>query len=116
VGVQQRSSNVQQTDSWFYPPDRGPTEDVASTLALGVKNKLNATMCIGEAGIAGPMSPSRRLPPGLTCLAIARDDGPAITKTVMTGVRDRIVNMHAFAEEALKLLHETLTKDKQSKL
>ncbi|MCO5549522.1 hypothetical protein L7F22_002994 [Adiantum nelumboides] len=42
---------------------RGPTEDVASTLANGVKKRLNATLCIGEAGIAGPMSPSRRLPP-----------------------------------------------------
>lgn len=42
---------------------RGPTEEVASTLANGVKNRLNASLCIGEAGIAGPMSPSRRLPP-----------------------------------------------------
>lgn len=49
--------------SFFLLSDRGPTEDVASTLANGVKKRLNATLCIGEAGIAGPMSPSRRLPP-----------------------------------------------------
>lgn len=51
---------------------------------------------------------------GLTCLAIARDDGPATTKTVMTGVRERVVNMHAFTAEALNLLEETLKQIKGS--
>ncbi|UZJ57025.1 hypothetical protein CBS101457_006345 [Exobasidium rhododendri] len=91
----------------------GPTEDVASKLALGVKERLNSTYCIGEAGVAGPISRVRSLPPGLTCLSIARDDGPPVTKTIMTGSRDRLLNMHAFAHEALKLLEEVLLKSKQ---
>jgi hypothetical protein len=49
-------------------------------------------------------------------LAIARDDGPPVTKTVLTGSRDRMLNMHAFAEEALKLLEDVLLKSQQGKL
>lgn len=53
----------------------------------------------------------------MTCLSLVQDEGPPISKTVMTGVRDRIVNMHAFTHEALKLLHESLLRMKdQSKL
>lgn len=47
---------------------------------------------------------------GLSCLAIARDDGPPVTKTIMTGSKERLLNMHAFAEEGLKLLEEVLLK------
>jgi len=35
----------------------------------------------------------------------------------MTGTRDRMINMHAFAEEALKLLEQVLIqKNQDSKL
>jgi nicotinamide mononucleotide (NMN) deamidase PncC len=40
----------------------GPTEEVASKLALGVQERLHSTYCIGEAGVAGPFSRVRSLP------------------------------------------------------
>ncbi|PWN87458.1 hypothetical protein FA10DRAFT_269410 [Acaromyces ingoldii] len=92
---------------------RGPTEDVASTLAVNVREKLNSTYTIGEAGVAGPHSLVRSLPPGLTCISIAREDGPPVTKTIMTGSRDRALNMQAFAEESLKLLRDVLLAKKE---
>jgi hypothetical protein len=40
-----------------------------------------------------------------------------MTKTIMTGSRERLSNMHAFAEEALKLLEDVLLKaQEQGKL
>lgn len=47
----------------LFPFSRGPTEDVASTLAVNVRERLNSTYTIGEAGVAGPMSRVRSLPP-----------------------------------------------------
>jgi nicotinamide-nucleotide amidase len=83
---------------------RPASEPYAALLAQRVRERLNTTWALAEAGAAGPSGNRYGDPAGHTCMAVA---GPAArTSTLRTGNSDRRVNMRAFAAAALQLLAE----------
>jgi nicotinamide-nucleotide amidase len=83
---------------------RPASEPYAALLAQRVRERLNTTWALAEAGAAGPSGNRYGDPAGHTCMAVA---GPAArTSTLRTGNGDRRVNMRAFAAAALQLLAE----------
>ena len=81
---------------------RGATPENVSAMAEALRDRLQATWCIAEAGTAGPTGNL----PGRTVLAVA---GPIIRhETIETGSADREANMAEFASRALRLLREAL--------
>jgi nicotinamide-nucleotide amidase len=71
-----------------------------------MRERLNATWGLAEAGAAGPSGNRYGDPAGHTCLAIA---GPVQrVVTLRTGNADRVANMRAFAARALELLAESI--------
>ena len=84
---------------------RGATEVFAQYLARSAAAKIGSTWALGEAGAAGP--PNRYGDPaGHAWFAVA---GPVeSTRTIATGLEDRVENMVAFTTAALTLLDETI--------
>ena len=83
---------------------RPASEPYASLLARCMRERLDATWAIAEAGAAGPSGNRYGDPAGHCCLAIA---GPAqLSFTLRTGSANRRANMEAFAARALELLTE----------
>lgn len=79
-------------------------------MAENVREKLGATYCICESGTAGPTGGNtKNRTPGYVALALAKKDGPSVTREVETGLGgDREANMVRFAEEGLKLLMDEI--------
>jgi nicotinamide mononucleotide (NMN) deamidase PncC len=85
---------------------RPATEAYAGLLARRLRERLNTTWALAEAGAAGPTGNRYGDPAGHTCLAIS---GPSErTLTLRTGNADRTGNMRAFAIRALELLAEEI--------
>jgi PncC family amidohydrolase len=85
---------------------RPASEPYAALLASRMRERLNATWGLAEAGAAGPTGNRYGDPAGHTCIAIA---GPvARTFTLRTGSADRRANMRAFAARALELFAEAI--------
>lgn len=85
---------------------RGLTEATALILARGARERLSSTWGIAEIGAAGPTGSRYGDAAGTTCIAVV---GPAERAAVIrTGNTDRIANMRAFADGALRLLEESL--------
>ena len=85
---------------------RPASEPYASLLAQRMRERLDATWAIAEAGAAGPSGNRYGDPAGHSCLAVA---GPVqLSFTLLTGSSDRRANMEAFAKRALELLGEAL--------
>ena len=85
---------------------RPASEPYAALLAQRIRERLNTTWALAEAGAAGPSGNRYGDPAGHTCMAVA---GPAArTSTLRTGNSDRRVNMRAFAAAALQLLAEQI--------
>ena len=73
-----------------------------------MRERLDATWAVGEAGTAGPTGSRYGWPAGHTFIAVS---GPVDrTKTIETGSADRVQNMYAFSKAALELLAEALQK------
>ena len=85
---------------------RPASEPYASLLAERVRERLNTTWGLAEAGAAGPTGNRYGDPAGHTCIAIAGPSGRAIT--FRTGNAVRADNMRAFAARALELLAEQI--------
>jgi nicotinamide mononucleotide (NMN) deamidase PncC len=86
---------------------RGITEATALVLARGARDRLSSTWGISEIGAAGPTGSRYGDAAGTTCLAVA---GPRERAAVIrTGNSDRVANMRAFADAALRLLEESLS-------
>jgi nicotinamide-nucleotide amidase len=85
---------------------RPASEPYAALLARKMRDQLNTTWSIAEAGAAGPSGNRYGDPAGHTCIAIAGPSERAIT--LRTGSADRRANMFAFAQRALELLAEQL--------
>jgi nicotinamide-nucleotide amidase len=80
---------------------RPASEPYAALLASSMRERLNTTWALAEAGAAGPTGNRYGDPAGHTCIAIA---GPSErTATLRTGNADRRTNMRAFAAHALEL-------------
>jgi nicotinamide-nucleotide amidase len=83
------------------------TESYAQLQAGAIRDRFGADWGIAESGAAGPDQHPRGAPIGRSCIAIA---GPeiALALTFESGTTNRIANMEAFAERALRLLADTL--------
>jgi len=85
---------------------RGLTEPTAQVIARGVLERLGSTWGIAEIGASGPTGSRYGDPAGRSCIAVV---GPIErATTIETGSDDRVANMRAFADAALKLLEECL--------
>jgi nicotinamide-nucleotide amidase len=85
---------------------RPASEPYASLLAKRLRQRLNTTWALAEAGAAGPAGNRYGDPAGHTCIAVAGARERAIT--LRTGSADRHANMRAFAKRALELLAEEI--------
>lgn len=85
---------------------RPATEPYAALLAQRVRDRLDVTWALAEAGAAGPTGNRYGDPAGHTCIAVA---GPSQrTFTSRTGSNDRRANMQAFAARALEFFAEEI--------
>jgi nicotinamide-nucleotide amidase len=89
------------------PIERASTEPYALLLADTVRKRLDATWGLGETGATGPTGNRYGDKSGHTCIAVT---GPGFSKaiTLETESGDRVANMRAFSDRALKLLAEAL--------
>jgi nicotinamide-nucleotide amidase len=85
---------------------RPASEPYAALLAQRIRERLNTTWTLAEAGAAGPSGNRYGDPAGHTCIAVAGPSPQAVT--LRTGSNDRRANMHAFAARALALLAEQI--------
>jgi PncC family amidohydrolase len=85
---------------------RPASEPYAALLAKRIRERLETTWALAEAGAAGPTGNRYGDPAGHTCIAVA---GPSQqTFTLRTGSSDRRANMRAFALRALELFAEQI--------
>jgi nicotinamide-nucleotide amidase len=85
---------------------RGLTEATALILARGARDRLAATWGISEIGAAGPTGSRYGDAAGTTAVAVVGTSEHALV--IRTGNGDRVANMRAFADGALRLLEESL--------
>jgi nicotinamide-nucleotide amidase len=85
---------------------RPASEPYAALLARRMRERLETTWGLAEAGAAGPTGNRYGDPAGHTCIAVS---GPSEkTATLRTGSSDRRANMQAFAVRALELFAERI--------
>jgi nicotinamide mononucleotide (NMN) deamidase PncC len=71
-----------------------------------MRQRLGATWCIAESGLAGPTRGRSGLPPGRTTICVS---GPVTRVNVQqTGLPDREPNMIAFATLTLRYLRDAI--------
>ncbi len=87
---------------------RGGTEENALFRARTIRARMNADWGLSESGAAGPTGSRYGYAAGHCVLAVA--GGMEKSLTLETASPDRIANMYAFSEAALKLLIECLEK------
>jgi nicotinamide-nucleotide amidase len=85
---------------------RPASEPYAMLLARRMRERLETTWGLAEAGAAGPTGNRYGDPAGHTCIAVSGPSERAIT--LRTGSSDRQANMHAFAVRALELFAEQI--------
>ena len=89
-----------------YANYRGTTPEMLATLAESMRQRLGATWCIGESGLAGPTGSRFGAPAGQVTVCVA---GPvARTEVSETGLSDREANMVEFASRGLLLLSQAI--------
>lgn len=89
-----------------YANYRGTTPEMLASLAESMRQRLEATWCIAESGLAGPTGGRFGAPAGKVTISVA---GPvARTEVVETGLSDREANMVEFATRALRFLSGAL--------
>ena len=89
-----------------YENYRGTTPDMLAALAEAMRERLGATWCIAESGVAGPGPGRFGAPAGRTTLSVA---GPITrTEVIETGIDDRVANMSEFATRTLRHLRNAL--------
>jgi PncC family amidohydrolase len=85
---------------------RGTTQEMLAAVAEAFRQKLGATWCIAESGLAGPTSGRSGLPPGRTTVGVC---GPLSRTAVFeTGISDREANMIEFTTITLRYLRDAL--------
>jgi len=86
---------------------RPASEPYAALLAKRIRERLNTTWALAEAGAAGPAGNRYGDPAGHTCIAVAGPSKRVIT--LRTGSDDRRANMRAFAARALELFADEIS-------
>ena len=89
---------------------RAATEHNALVRARIARERFATVWGVGETGAAGPTGNRYGDPAGHTCVGVVGPLERAVT--LQTGKSDRLENMHAFADAALKLLIECLEAQK----
>lgn len=90
---------------------RSSTEPYARFMANTIRKRLRTSWGLCETGASGPSGNGYGDAAGHTCVAVAalRDGSPFETsRTLETGLTDRLENMWLFAEEAMTLLNAQL--------
>jgi nicotinamide-nucleotide amidase len=88
-----------------YEHYRGTTPDMLNSLAESMLERLGATWCVAESGLAGP-SGGRNAPAGRTLVSVA---GPRTANEALeTGSAEREANMAAFTTFALRTLRDAI--------
>jgi len=92
---------------------RSSSEAYAHVLASRIREKHGeVTWGLSETGAAGPAGNPYGDPPGHTCMGVV---GPVnLTRTLRTGIDDRVTNMWAFAEATLALFVECIESSHKS--
>jgi len=86
-----------------YANYRGTTPEMLATLAESMRQRLVATWCIAESGLAGPTGSRLGVPAGKVTVSVA---GPVVrTEVSDTGLTDREANMVEFATRGLQMLN-----------
>ena len=85
---------------------RGTTPEMIAAIADGMRQRLGATWCIAESGLAGPTRGRSGRPPGRTTVCVS---GPVTRVNVeQTGLPDREPNMIAFTTLTLRYLRDAI--------
>ena len=85
---------------------RGTTAEMIGAIAEAMRQRLNATWCIAESGLAGPTTGRSGLPVGRTTIGVA---GPVSrTGVFQTGHADREKNMVEFTTLSLRFLRDAI--------
>ena len=85
---------------------RGTTPEMIAAIADAMRQRLGATWCIAESGLAGPTRGRSGLPPGRTTICVC---GPVTRVNVQqTGLPDREPNMIAFTTLTLRYLRDAI--------
>lgn len=87
---------------------RSSTEPYARLLARTIRGKLRADWGLCETGASGPTGNPYGDAAGHTCVGLVGPGGIQVSRTLETGLDDRVENMRRFALEALDLLHAAL--------
>jgi nicotinamide-nucleotide amidase len=87
---------------------RSASEPYAQLLANRTRERFSTSWALSETGATGPTGNRYGDPAGHSCMALAGPVSKVIT--LETGSADRLANMHAFAERALNLLLENLSR------
>ncbi len=91
-----------------YANYRGTTPEMLAFLAESMRQRLEATWCIAESGLAGPTGGRFGAPPGRTTVGVA---GPvARTEVFETGLSNREANMVEFATLGLRFLSNAINE------
>ena len=89
-----------------YANYQGTTPEMLATLAEAMRQRLDATWCIAESGLAGPTGGRFGAPAGKTTLSVA---GPIVrTEVMQTGIADRVENMVEFTTLTLRFLKQAI--------
>ena len=95
-------------DAEQYANYRGTTPEMLASLAESMRQRLDATWCIAESGLAGPTGGRFGAPPGKVTVSVA---GPVVRTEVMeTGLSDREANMVEFATRSLRFLSSAISE------
>jgi nicotinamide-nucleotide amidase len=91
-----------------YANYRGTTEEMLASLGEHMRERLGATWCVAESGLAGPTGGRQGAPAGKVTIGVA---GPVSrTAVVETGSDDREGNMVTFTTLALRLFRDALNE------
>ena len=86
---------------------RSATEPYALLMARTVRAKMRTTWGLCETGASGPGGNFYGDEAGHVCIGVVGDT--ETSRTLETGLTDRVENMYLFAEAAMALLSEQLT-------
>ena len=97
---------VAGVDPARYANYQGTTPAMIAELAESLRQRLGATWCIAESGLAGPTPGRSGAPPGKTTVGVA---GPVSrTQVFETGIADREANMIEFTTLSLRFLRDAI--------
>ena len=95
-------------DPALFADYRGTTSEMLSAVAEAMRQRLDATWCLAESGLAGPTSGRSGAAPGRTTLAVAGAINQ--TEVLETGLDDRMANMVEFTTLTLRFFRDVLLK------